>query len=306
MAKFQEYIKTIFYVLLVLQFTPMVFKTVKKQWKDHVEPKNKVGLVHLDSVICSSVRWNKQLTQFFKDPEIKAILLKIDSPGGAAGATQAICDEILYLKQKYPKPIVAYIENVGASGGYQVAAATEYIVATASALIGSIGCKLNTQIKIKEFLQNYKIQTHEFVSSVYKNAGDPLSELNSEQVKMLQAVVDQGAQDFENTIAQLRHLDLAQKATWAEGKIFSGTIAWKLKLIDAVGNQRIAIEFIKGHILHEDREVELIKVPGPSKLQKMLGLATDDCDQDEDMQNSFTTSLWRSLLYVLQTQEIRY
>jgi protease IV len=305
MAKFQDYIKSIFYILLVLQFAPMVFKTIHKQWSDHVEPKNKVGLICLDSIICSSVRWNKQLLQFFKDSEIKAILLKIDCPGGAAGSTQAIAEEIAYLKQKYPKPIVAYIENIGASGGYEIAASTDFVVSTGSALVGSIGAKIPTQFKVKEFLQNYKIQTQEFASSPYKNAGDPFTDSNPEQIKMLQAVVDEGAQQFVATIAQLRHLDLAQKSVWADGKIFSGAIALKLKLIDALGNQRTALDFIKNHILHADREIELIKIPGPSKIQKLFG-ATDDCDCDDDMQNSFATSMWRSLFYVLQKQNLQY
>src|SRR3990167_9141939 len=147
MAKFQDYIKNIFWVLLVLQFAPPVFKSIRKQWLDYVEPKNKIGLVVMNSVINSSSSWNKQLTKFFKDPEIKAILIKMDSPGGAAGSSQAIFQEILTLKQQYPKPIVTYFENMCASGGYYIACTTDHIVATSSALVGSIGSKIATQFK---------------------------------------------------------------------------------------------------------------------------------------------------------------
>ncbi len=301
MAKFQEYIKNVFWVLLVLQFAPSVFKSIAKHYNDYAEPKNKVGLILMNKMIISSASWNKQLTNFFKDPEIKAILIKFDSGGGAAGSSQAIAQEILNLKAKYPKPIISYVENICASGAYEVAAVTDYIVATGSALVGSIGSKITTQFKVKEFLQSYKIQTHDFASSVYKNALDPLVDFTPEQKQMLQQLVDDGADQFVCDIAKYRHLNLSSKNLWAEGKIFTGNEALKLKLIDEIGNQTTALNFIKKQILHVDREIELVAIKGPSMIQRWLHPEVEEMD---DVQNSFGFSFAQGLFSCLQKQAV--
>ena len=301
MAKFQEYVKNVFWVILILQFAPSVFKSIAKHYSDYAEPKNKVGLIIFNKMIITSAGWNKQLTTFFKDPEIKAILIKFDSGGGAAGSSQAIAQEILNLKAKYPKPIVSYAENICASAAYEIAAVTDYIVATGGALVGSIGSKITTQFKVKEFLQNYKIQTHDFASSVYKNALDPLVDFTPEQKQMLQQLVDDGAEQFVCDIAKYRHLSLSSKHLWAEGKIFTGNEALKLKLIDEVGNQTNALNFIKKQILHIDRDIELVSIKGPSMIQRWLNPEAEEMD---DVQNSFAFSFAQGLYSCLAKQAV--
>lgn len=303
MAKFQDYLKNIFWVLLILQFVPSVFKTIQKEWTEYSEPKNKIGLILLNGCIMTSSRWNKELKKFFKDPEIKAILIKIESGGGAAGSSSAIFQEILRLKKEFPKPIVAYAENICASGAYQVACATDHIVATGSALVGSVGAKFSTQFRVKELLQNYKIQPHAISSGAYKNCTDPFVDFTDDQKKMLQEMVDDCYDQFAKDIAQSRHLNMTDKNIWADGKIFTGSEALKLKMIDEVGNQTTAIDFISKQILHADREVELVKIPTPSKWQQWLH---PDTEQDDDMQCSFAVSFWQSLFCFLEQQGIKF
>jgi protease IV len=303
MAKFQDYLKNIFWLLLILRFAAPVARSMQKQWLDHVEPKNKVGFVFLNSVIMSSSVWNKQLTKFFKDPEIKAILIKIDSPGGAAGAGEAIAQEILQLKKDHPKPIVTYAENICASAAYQIAATTDYIVTTGSALVGSIGSKLSTQFKVKEFLNNYKIEAHAYASSGYKSATDPFVDSTPEQNQMLQDLVMDGYEHFVSDIAKYRHLNLAQKNIWADGKIFTGNQALALKLVDEIGNQTTALEFIKKQILHADREIELVKIARPSVFARWMYPESDENDEDE-MQESLATSFWSGLLQAVQKHQV--
>lgn len=303
MAKFQDYLKNIFWVLLILQFAPPVFKSIQKEWTDYAEPKNKIGLVLLNSCIMSSSRWNKELKKFFKDPEIKAILIKIESGGGAAGSTQAIFQEILQLKKEFPKPIVAYAENICASGAYQIAAATDHIVATSSALVGSIGAKLATQFKVKELLQNYKVQSHAIAAGDYKNCLDPFVDFTDDQKKMLQELVNDCYDQFSQDIMKYRHLSMSDKNIWADGKIFTGNEALKLKLIDEIGNQTTAINFIKTQILHADREIELVKIPAPSKWQQWLH---PDADQDDDVQCSLATSIWQSFFHFIGKKGLEF
>jgi len=284
MSKFSEIIKNVFWVLLLLQIAPPIINKISHKIFETVEPKNKVGLVVINSTITSSATWTKQLKKFFKDPEVKAILIKFDSPGGAAGSSEAISQEIRTLKKEYPKPIISYAENICASGAYMIAAVTDYIVAPHSALIGSIGAKISTQFKFKELLEKYDVKTHSFSSGSHKNATDPFVPMSENQEKMLQSVTDSSYEHFAAYISKYRHLNINEKNIWADGKIFTGTDALKLNLIDEIGNQSTALNYIKKHILHEDREIDLIKIAAPSKLEKLLYPDRDE-DDDEEMQS---------------------
>lgn len=283
MSKFSDMIKNAFWILLLIQIAPPIISKISKKIFETVEPKNKVGLIVMNSVITSSSTWTKQLKKFFKDPEIKAILIKFDSPGGAAGSSEAISKEIIDLKKEFPKPVVSYAENLCASGAYMIAATTDYIVAPHSALIGSIGAKLSTQFKFKELLEKYDIKTHAISSGSHKNALDPFVPMSEEQQKMLQAVTDNSYKQFATDISKYRHLNMNEKNVWADGKIFTGTEALKLNLIDEIGNQTTALAYIKKHILHEDREIDLIKVATPSPIEKFFYPDKDE-DDDEEMQ----------------------
>lgn len=289
MIKVSDMLKNAFWILLLIQMAPPIINKLSQKIFDTVEPKNKVGLVLINSAITSSTTWNKQLKKFFKDPEIKAILLKLDSPGGAAGSSEAICKEILDLKKEFPKPIVAYAENICASGAYMIAATTDYIVAPSSAIIGNIGAKISTQFKLKELLEKYDIKTHSISSGAYKNALDPFTDLTPEQQKMLQDLTNDSYKNFVTDVSKLRHLNSNEQNIWADGKIFTGNDALKLRLIDEIGNQSTALYYIKKHILHEDREIDLIKAATPSKLEKLLHPDADE--DDDDIQNKLSMSL---------------
>lgn len=304
MSKLTDYIKTAFWILLMLQIAPPMLRNISKNIFDSVEPKNKVGLIVINSAIMSSATWTKQLKKFFKDPDIKAILLKIDSPGGAAGSCEAISQEILNLKKQYPKPIITYCENMCASGGYYVASSTDHIVATSCALIGSIGAKIQTQFKIQKLLTKYDIDTHSIASGPYKNALDPFVPMTDDQEKMLQDVVDDSYQQFASDICKYRHLNINQKSVWGEGKIFTGNEALKLKLIDEVGNQSTALNYIKKHILHEDREIDLIKVATPSRFAKLM--YPDKDEDDDELSSSLEASIWSSILRSLHRQSLMF
>lgn len=297
MAKLTEYIKTLFMILMLLQFAPPIIKNIKEQFIDNLEPKNLVGLITINQPIYSASQYNKQLQKYFKDPEIKAILLKIDCPGGASGASQAVALEILQLKKEFPKPIVTYSENMCASGAYYIAAMTDHIVTTGSCLVGSIGSKLCTQFKLKQLLHDYKIDTLSISSGNCKNALDPFCDLNEEQIQMLQQLSDDTYIQFTTDISKQRHVPLQNKDNWANGKVFTGTDALKLKLIDATGNQTTAIAYIKQNILHSDQEIAFVKTSQPNVLKQWLN--PDDND-DENVQCNLSESFWTGLLRAIK------
>lgn len=300
MAKLSEYVKNFFFILLILQFAPAVLKNIKKQWIDNLEPKNHVGLITINQPIFSSSHYSKQLQKYFKDPNIKAILLKIDSGGGAAGTTQALALEISQLKKDFPKPIVTYSENICTSGAYYIASMTDHIVATGSSLIGNIGSKLSTQFKLNQLLLDYKVDTLSIATGDYKDCLNPFTTTTEEQKAMLQQLSDDSYQQFVKDVAKQRHLPVQQKDNWANGKLFTGSDALKQKLIDCVGNQSTAIDYIKQNILHADREIFFVKEPQPTALQKWF----KQYDDDDEMQFSFSESFWTGFIHAVKKLNI--
>lgn len=298
MSKLSDYLKSFFLIIVLLQITPPMLRNIKQQWTENLESKNLVGLIYINQPIYSSGQYSKQLQRHFKDPEIKAILLKIDCPGGASGASQALALEILQLKKEYPKPIVAYSENMCASGAYYAAAMTDYIVTTGSCTVGSIGSKMCTQFKLKQLLQNYKIDTLSISSGSCKDALDPFTDTTDEQKSMLQQLADDSYNQFAADISKQRHLPLQNKDSWANGKLFSGNEALKIKLIDAVGNQTTAIEYIKQNILHSDREISFVKTAQLSTWQKLF--SHPDEENDEDLQCNASESFWTGLIRAIK------
>ena len=274
------YLKTAFFIIVMLHLTPPLLKNVVRYWENRTNPTNKIGYLVINESIHSSTEYNKHLHAFFKDTDIKAIIIKLDSPGGAAGSSQALMQEIELLKAKYPKPIVSYVENICTSGAYAVAAATDHIVSTGSAIVGSIGSKISTQFKVKKLLEKYDIQTETITSGKYKSLLDPFTETTEEQRAALQKISDDAYNQFVADIAQRRHLSIENSTQWAEGQIFTGKQAYDLHLVDKIGNLSTAIEFIKKQIIPTNRKIELVEIAQKNRLQQWFHNPNESFDAD--------------------------
>lgn len=200
------------------------------------KPKTHVGIVSITGPISQNNRYLETIRNFFEDDTIQAIVLKIESPGGAAGSSQALSYEILRLRSKYPKPLVAFVENIAASGAYYVAATADYILATPSAIIGSIGCYLEFPV-FKDFLAAHHISFEYIKTGEHKTAGNPMTHLTDNQRQHLQLLNDKVYKQFVDDVYTWRKKYGLSDDTdlWAQGKIFSGEQALTLGLIDGIG-----------------------------------------------------------------------
>lgn len=258
---FFDYFKNIFLILIFLQITPALLIGIKKQYSKYLMPRTKIGLVEINGVLYSSDKYNKRLNKYFKDPEIKAILIKMECPGSAAGTAQSIFNEINILKKEYPaKPIITLVENVCASGGYYIACATDEIITPGSALIGSIGSNLPYLFQLQEFIEQYKIKYETIKAGKYKNIADPFVAMTADERAMLQGVIDDSYFQFADDVVKTRKVSLKEKEKWADGKIFSGRQALKLGLVDMLGSARTAIDRLKDKALIKG-EIEWVKQP---------------------------------------------
>lgn len=289
MAKMSEYLGNIFLLILIAQFAPTIFSTIKKQYKALIEPPAYVGYLAIKGTIDEAGYYRKELKKFFENKDIKAILLKIESPGGAAGSSESIFNELMFFKKEHPKTVVALVENVCASGGYYVACAADYIIASQAALVGSIGVFIGYP-EVNKLIEQFNVSYNAITAGKYKAAGNPLVPSNPEINTMLQGITDDTYRQFTHDVAQRRKkLSLKNVDQWANGRIFTGHQALEKGLIDELGSFSTAEAKIK-ELENIEGEIEWVKVIAPSPLAKLFNTEDEDGITDQTMLGKMVNS----------------
>jgi len=211
----------------------------------------KVGIVELTGNITSSRDIIHSIKRFRENSSIKAIVIRIDSPGGAVGPAQEIFREI--RKTVNTKKVIASMGTVAASGGYYVAAGADGIVANPGTITGSIGVIMGFA-NFQELLRKIGMIPVVIKSGQYKDIGSPVREMTKDERGILQNLSNRIHRQFIVDIANGRGMDLSKVEVIADGRIFTGEEAKNLGLIDRLGNLEDAIEWagrmggIKGKI----------------------------------------------------------
>jgi protease IV len=271
-------LKNIVYIalfIILLPLIPLMIGGIQQLYNRYIDPRSQVGVLPIKGILYDSNYYTKQLNRFFKDDAIKAVLIKIECPGSAAGTGQAIYNELMELKKVYEKPVIVLVENVCASGGYYIASAADHIVASPMALIGSIGVAMPYFFNLKEFTEYYKIKYVPLAAGEFKNSTNPFTEITPQQKKMLQSVIDDSYEQFAIDIAERRNLSLDTKNVWANGKIFNGRQALKLGLIDELGSMTQATQAIKQKT-NITGDIKWIHAPSKTGIWTLLGGESDD------------------------------
>ena len=200
---------------------------------------DKIAVVDIKGMITSSRDIVEQIDKFNEDNDVKAIILRINSPGGGVGPSQEIYREVLRAKEK--KKIVASMESVGASGGYYVACASDVIVANPGTITGSIGVVMEFS-NIEDLLKKIGLQSYVIKSGKHKDIGSPVREMTPEERSILQGVIDSVHSQFVRAVAEGRNMEEGKVEQIADGRIFSGEQAKELGLVDRLGGLQDAIE----------------------------------------------------------------
>jgi len=198
-----------------------------------------VGVLQIEGTIEDSSGIIKELKRFHEAPWIKAIVVRIDSPGGAVAPTQEIFDELQKAKKK--KPIMASMGSMAASGGYYVATACDKIVANPGTLTGSIGVIMQLA-NVEELMKKIGVKGYSIKSGVNKDVGSPFQPISPEGQAILQSLVDNVHGQFVDAVAKGRGLDKAEVSKLADGRVYSGAQAKDLGLVDYLGNLEYAID----------------------------------------------------------------
>src|SRR5215510_11653013 len=202
---------------------------------------DRVGLIRIEGVIVDAQSTLGELKRFAENPSIKAIVLRIDSPGGGVVPSQEIYDAVQRVRNKNNKAVIASMGTVAASGGYYIAAATDRIIANPGTLTGSIGVIMETA-NVEGLLKKIGVEGIVVKSGKFKDIGSPIRKMSQEEQALLQSVMDDVHKQFIDAVAEGRSLEVSTVQALADGRIFTGRQAKEAKLVDELGNLDDAIQ----------------------------------------------------------------
>lgn len=200
---------------------------------------DKVGLVELEGVILGSRKMVREIERMRDSNSIRAIVLRVDSPGGGVAASQEIYEAVKSAREE--KPVVVSMGSVAASGGYYVACGADTILANPGSTTGSIGVVMEIP-NIKGLLEKLGIQFNVIKSGKYKDIGSPYREMTNAEKNQLQNYIDDAYDQFVGVVSESRGLSEEEVLSFADGRVFTGKQALELGLIDQLGDYDDAIQ----------------------------------------------------------------
>jgi len=202
----------------------------------------KIGVIPIEGPIADSRSITAQLVKFAKDDTIRAIILRIDSPGGGVGPSQEIYREV--MKTRKTKKVIASMGSLAASGGYYIAAGADKIVANPGTITGSIGVIMEF-VRLEELLKKLGISLEVMKSGEFKDIGSPHRQMTEREKELIQGLLSDIQGQFVRAVAKGRKLSVEKVEEIADGRIISGARAKELGLVDRLGNFLDAVELAK-------------------------------------------------------------
>ena len=201
---------------------------------------DRVARIRIEGVILDAQATISELKQYSENPLVKAIVLRIDSPGGGVVPSQEIHDAVKRVKNKSNKAVIASMGTVAASGGYYIAAATDRIIANPGTLTGSIGVIME-MANFEGLMKKVGVEGVVIKSGRFKDVGSPLRKMSDEERKLLQSVMDDVHHQFIQAVADGRSLEVSDVEPLADGRIYTGRQAKEARLVDELGDLDDAI-----------------------------------------------------------------
>jgi len=199
----------------------------------------RVAIVEVEGLIVDGRQVLEELKRHREDPLVRAVVLRIDSPGGVVGPTQEIHAAVRKLREA-GKRVVASLGAVAASGGYYVAVAADEIVANPGTLTGSIGVMMQ-MANLEQLMKKVGVDWVVIKSGQFKDVGNVTRPMTAEERRLLQALLDDVHAQFVDAVSAGRRLPRQEVARLADGRIFSGAQARALGLVDALGGLEDAV-----------------------------------------------------------------
>jgi protease-4 len=234
-------------------------------------PQGNIALIRIEGVIVAGksggtflggrVSGSETVAKLLKEArdsgQYKAVVLRVNSPGGSAGGSQEIYQAIKKVREA-GKPVVVSMGDIAASGGYYVSAPADKIVANPACDTGSIGVIISW-LSYEGLMQRYGVSNNTLTAGKYKDIGSSYRKVTPEERKLIQGLLDDTYDQFIQAVAEGRNLDAKRVRSLAEGKIYTGRQAQKLGLVDQLGTLDDAVN-LAGKLGHVAR-------PEPAELE---------------------------------------
>ena len=228
----------VFGVLLSLFLVSIFALSYFSGREDSLWADEKIAIIEVRGVIMDPQPTVEKLIKFRKNEKIKAIILRIDSPGGGVGPAQEIYSEV--KKAQREKKVLVSMGSVAASGGYYIACAADKIMANPGTITGSIGVIVES-LNVEDLFRKIGLRSEVIKSGLHKDMGSPFRKMGDEEKRLLQGVLDSVHEQFIQAVAEGRKLPLEKVRGLADGRIFSGDQARTVGLVDELGNLQDAI-----------------------------------------------------------------
>jgi len=225
----------IFLVLFILIIVSLLFVIFQKS----IPIGERVAIIRIEGPIIDSKASIDEIKDYAKDPSIKAIVLRIDSPGGAVAPSQEIYEEV--RKAAVKKKIVVSMGSVAASGGYYIASSASRIVANPGTLTGSIGVIMEIP-NFSGLMNKVGVKTEVIKSGKHKDIASVFRGIGKEEREILQSALDNVHEQFITAVSEGRKLLIDDVRAIADGRIFTGEQALKAGLVDELGNLEDAVK----------------------------------------------------------------
>ena len=209
--------------------------------EDHRISQNEILHLEINGVILNGKKFLSQLKKYKNDDSVKAIVIEINSPGGAVGPSQEIYYEILRAKRETKKPVVCVSTGLIASGGYYAALACDKIIVAPGTMIGSIGVIMEFA-NLEKLYDWAKIQRYTITAGKFKDSGSEYRAMREDERELFQEMINEVYDQFKNAVAKARNLSPDIVAEYADGRVMTGAKAVQLKFADAEGTYEDALK----------------------------------------------------------------
>jgi protease IV len=206
------------------------------------------------------VRIREELKKASKDRRVRALVVRLNTPGGTVTASDIIYREIMLFREETHVPVIAALMDVAASGGYYIALAADRIIAHPTTVTGSIGTIMVTA-NVEGLLGKIGVATNTFKSAEHKDMGSPFRTLTAEERAIFQSVIDELQRQFVAKVVERRRLPEAVARGLADGRIFTAPQALDKRLVDAIGYMPDAVEAARRAIGVDEAKVVVYKRP---------------------------------------------
>ena len=258
--------KRVFWMLLAGLVIFMIGKAILPELLE--AGKEGVAIVRVEGPILDSYQTVEELQAFADDPLVKAIVIRIDSPGGGVAPSQEIYNAVNRVRKEHNKTVVASMGTVAASGGYYIAVATDRILANPGTLTGSIGVIMQ-MANFQELLEKIGVKSVVVKTGKFKDLGSPFRPMAEEERQLLESVMNDTLSQFIEAVADGRSMDAAEVEQLADGRVFTGRQAKSVLLIDEIGDLHDAIK-LAGELGGIEGSPRVLETTKPFSFQEFL------------------------------------